>query len=130
MKLFSSIDRLSARGKQHFCFKTTAVANIVEKATSLGEKSSDQVISKLLKLKMTSNNYQPGQSFFIGTEGKPLSVTVGQPDNKRLRSNFTSKISLSLFKELQLGLDLSKKASRKFISTINKGLGRRKNIAK
>ena len=99
---------------------------------------------------MDTEGIKSGESFKIATEGHKLNIKVidksniinllsrvykktffsfkvGRSELKSQRGELT-KIGLDVFEQLQLNLDLSTNASRKLISTVNKGCGERKGF--
>ena len=57
----------------------------------------------------------------MNTLGCPITIKVGWPDKKSYRTSF-NQISFETIKELQLNLDLSKRGTKKLISTLRKSV--------
>ena len=79
-------------------------------AEGLGNVSSEQVASGILKNKMKRDNIKPGDKFPLKTFGNSLLV-VGTPDNKCCRASL-KKLSLEAIMEISNTLNLSKRKTK------------------
>ena len=70
-------------------------------AEGLGNVSSEQVASGILKNKMKRDNIKPGDKSPLKTFGKNLLLVVGTPDNKCCRASF-KKLSLEAIIKSQI----------------------------
>ena len=92
-------------------------------AEGLGNVSSEQVASGILKNKMKRDNIKPGDKFPLKTFGNNLLVVVGTPDNKFCRA-FLKKLSLETIMEISNTLKLSKRKAKLLFKNKGQNLGK------
>ena len=88
-------------------------------AENLGPEQAEKIATKIIRNKMTNEDINLGEAFQLKTFGPPISAKFGRPENKIDRANLNT-VSFETIKELQLNLDLSKRGTKKLISSLKK----------
>ncbi|XP_065643158.1 uncharacterized protein LOC136074809 [Hydra vulgaris] len=112
------------KGISHFCCKSEAVKNLIMLAEGLGNVSSEQVASGILKIKMKRDYIKSGDKFPLKTFGNNLLVVVGTPDNKCSRAS-VKKLFLETIMEISNSLNLSKRKTNLLCKHMRQNLGKK-----
>ena len=123
IRVFPTLNFYLGKGISHFCCKSEAVKNLIMLAEGLGNVSSEQVASGILKIKMKRDNIKSGDKFPLKTFGNNLLV-VGTPDNKCSRAS-VKKLSLETIMEISNTLNLSKRKTNLLCKHMRQNLGKK-----